>query len=207
MAPPKKPIGAGERFGSLVVTGFSHRTEKSDAYYEARCDCGRKVVVAQKHLRGRVRSCKPCSRTRHGMSQTAEHLAWSNMRRRCEDPSNVAFANYGGRGIRVCDSWRESFDAFFENVGPRPSSRHSLDRIDNERGYEPGNVRWATRAEQSRNRRDNRRLAARGETLCLSDWATRLGTVPDTIDGRLKRGWSVERAVTEPIHAEKRNHR
>lgn len=94
----------------------------------------------------------------HGMSHTPEHKAWLQMKTRCLNPNHQAFSYYGGRGITVCPEWIESFEAFFAHVGRRPSRRHSLDRIDNERGYEPGNVRWATAREQANNRRPARKV-------------------------------------------------
>jgi len=206
VAPPLKPIAPGERFGKLLVLRFAYRTAKSEAYYHVRCDCGDELQVAQKHLRGGVRSCRACGRTTHGMVKAPEYSVWHNMRRRCAEPSSASYAYYGARGIAVCERWA-SFENFFADMGPRPSPEHTIDRKDSGGNYEPGNCRWATRGEQARNRSDNRLLTFGDETLCLSDWATRLGIAPDTIDGRLRRGWPVERAVTEPPHRENRNHR
>jgi len=100
---------------------------------------------------------------------------------RCYRPRNHRYAWYGGRGIRVCDRWRTSFEAFLADVGPRPTPRHSLDRIDNDGDYEPGNVRWATSFEQSRNRRNVKLYTHDGETLTLSEWADRVGLPYSTL--------------------------
>lgn len=127
--------------------------------------------------------------------RTPEHWAWTQMRARCRNPKCPSYKNYGGRGISVCPRW-DSFAHFLVGIGPRPSDKHSLDRIDNDGDYEPGNVRWATRWEQQRNMRTNVLLTARGETLVLFEWARRLDVEPSTIQARLKRGWPVEDAVT-----------
>ena len=115
------------------------------------------------------------------------------MIRRCTVPGVVGYAEYGGRGITVCARWLESFDAFLEDMGPRPSDEHSLDRWpDREGGYEPGNCRWATREEQGRNTRANRRLTHGGETLTVVEWSERTGVPDHTIRNRLKQGLPVE---------------
>jgi len=106
----------------------------------------------------------------------------------------VAWASYGGRGITVCARW-DSYENFRADVGPRPSPAHTLDRIDNDRGYEPGNVRWATPVEQARNRRGNVRLTLNGITRTVVEWAAMLALGKSTIRYRLKRGWPVERAL------------
>jgi hypothetical protein len=144
-------------------------------------------------------------RFKHGHAvrgaRTPEYDAWSAIISRCENPANAKFADYGGRGIRMCSPWRESFPTFLRDVGPRPSGRHSIDRIDNDGDYKPDNVQWATRAEQLRNQRRSRRISFRGETLCLSEWAARQGIAWETLAGRLAAGWSAERALTEPATA------
>jgi lambda repressor-like predicted transcriptional regulator len=125
--------------------------------------------------------------------------AWSAMKKRCHDPRHRAYVWYGARGIRVCERWRKSFAAFAEDMGDRPEGT-SLDRIDNDGHYEPGNCRWATRLEQQANLRSNRKLTAFGDTLHLQAWSRRTGIRPNTIRERLERGWAVEAALsTAPV--------
>lgn len=122
------------------------------------------------------------------------------MRARCCYPRHKSYHLYGGAGITICDRWLHSFWAFVQDVGPRPSPKHTLDRRDGKRGYEPGNVRWATQQEQLRNQSRNRRLTLNGETYCLADWAERLGISRFAIRSRIvSLGWSVERALTTPV--------
>ncbi len=129
-----------------------------------------------------------------------EYNTWEGIKQRCHNPNEKRYAEYGGRGITVCVRWRESFEAFLADVGSRPSPEHSLDRLDNDRGYEPGNVRWATRSQQQRNRRTtNHRLTFRGETRCVTEWAEILGISERTLRARAVRGWSAERALTTPV--------
>jgi hypothetical protein len=144
------PLGAGYRCGSLVVLSEEIRGRHRVAL--CRCDCGvTKEVSADAIRAGRQRSCG-CARTVHGMSGTPEYRTWANLIDRCTNPCSKSYDRYGGRGIRVCDRWRASFEAFLADVGPRPSAKHSIDRYpDNDGHYEPGNVRWATRTEQQRN--------------------------------------------------------
>lgn len=135
---------------------------------------------------------------KHGLSYAPEYRAWQQMRLRCLDPEHAAYASYGGRGITVCDRWREDPAAFIADLGPKPSPKHELDRIDNDKGYEPGNCRWVTRKVNDRNRRSNRFVTFRGETLTIAEWCERLGLPGDTVRWRLSR-WTVEEALTTPV--------
>lgn len=127
--------------------------------------------------------------------QTPEYMTWAHMIKRCENQTYHGFANYGGRGIKVCERWRASFLAFFEDMGLRPSAKHSLDRKDVNGDYTPDNCRWASAKEQGRNRRNNRILTIAGESVTLAEAAERFGVNRGTIKGRLARGWTPEMAV------------
>lgn len=135
---------------------------------------------------------------RHGegraSSRTTEWRSWWAMRSRCGDPKHKHYATYGGRGITVCDHWTR-YENFIQDMGRKPTPRHTLDRIDGDAGYSPENCRWATRGEQSSNLRTNRRLTYNSETHSLAEWSRRSGIHPATIGARLRRGWSVERAL------------
>jgi hypothetical protein len=132
-------------------------------------------------------------RTYHGMSYTPEHVAWTAMWDRTTNPNNNSFPRYGGRGIRVCDEWRD-FAVFYHDMGPKPTPDHSLDRYpDNDGNYEPGNVRWATDAEQTHNR--HRWLTLGGKTATLHEWAATIGISVNGLRGRLASGWSEERIL------------
>lgn len=134
----------------------------------------------------------------HGMYGTPEYTAWANMLYRCNTPTARNYALYGGRGITVCPEWHQ-FEAFYADMGLRPSMRHSLDRIDNAKGYSPENCRWATAREQTNNRRCTRRVSFNGIVRPLSEWADELGVPYDFLIDRIgKYGWSIERAFTTP---------
>ena len=175
------------------------------------CQCGTvKRVFLFNVTRGLSKSCG-CHRSEvvtamkitHGQSRrgqkTSEYAIWHSMVHRCTNPANPAWSNYGGRGITVCERWR-SFENFYEDVGRRPDGL-TLDRIDNSKGYEPGNTRWATQREQMRNMRLNRVLEFRGESRCVAEWADLVGIKASNIHNRLKHGWSIEDALTRVEHA------
>lgn len=145
----------------------------------------------------------------HGQSYKPEYRAWQTMRLRCTVPTNPAYADYGGRGIRVCDRWLNSVTAFIEDMGPKPSPLHELDRENNDGHYEPGNCRWATRKVNDRNRRSNRFLTFLGETKTVAEWCELLGVPSDTVSWRIKAGWDIATALTTPARpkAPNRTHR
>lgn len=125
-------------------------------------------------------------------------VSWRALVARCYNTGASDYPRYGGRGITVCDRWRSSFSAFLEDVGERPDGM-TLDRLDSDGNYEPGNVRWATAQQQNRNRRNNRMLTMGGRTQCLADWSEETGIPRDTLGRRLKKGWPVEEALTRPL--------
>lgn len=135
----------------------------------------------------------------HHKTGTPEWIAWSSMKQRCGLPSRADFCHYGGRGIRVCARWQRSFENFLADMGKRPSTRHSLDRINNNGNYTPKNCRWATPFEQHNNRSDNTRIVHDGVSLTLSEWSLRLNRNRSTISRRLKSGWTVADALFKPL--------
>ncbi len=145
---------------------------------------------------GSSKGCRSCGSKRHGHSRTGTYRTWSGMVQRCSNPRSADFHNYGGRGIAVCERWR-SFDNFLADVGERPPGM-SLDRIDNDGNYEPGNVRWATRSENDRNRRSSRWVDYRGERRLLIELCEAFGVRWDTAAYRIRSGWTVEDAVETP---------
>lgn len=175
-------------------------------YADAECSCGLKARV-RVSAAGAPRSvgCKKCgdeSRRRHGhcpfRKPSPEYRTWQGMIARCANPRSAYFSNYGGRGIKVCDRWLRSFDAFIADMGPRPSGL-TIERIDNDGNYEPGNCRWATRTEQNRNSRNCHKLALNGVVMTTAEWARKLAVRSSLLRGRIHRGWSDERVLTEPF--------
>lgn len=137
---------------------------------------------------------------RHGKSHIAEFRIWSGMKQRCLDANSDSYHRYGGRGITICQQWVESFQRFLDDVGRRPSSKYSLERKDNEKGYEPGNVTWATRPEQAKNRRSNVRITYQGRTMILADWAREIGIGEHCLRQRIFiLKWSIEKSLTTPL--------
>lgn len=206
----------GKRFGKLVVIRRADTVSAAgQPYWFVRCDCGtEKDVQGMSLRRGATRSCgcemkrKTAERnTKHGLmprkGRSPEYDVWSQMVRRCTDPNHPHYHNYGGRGIAVDPTWR-TFAAFLKDMGSRPSALHSLERRDNDGPYSKDNCEWATRDVQARNRRTNRPLTFRGETMLMCDWAVRIGMKYGTLSSRLRYGWSVERALTEPLSASSR---
>lgn len=145
--------------------------------------------------------------TKHGQSikgqWTTEYLAWTEMKKRCLNKNYRHFDDYGGRGIKICKRWLESFLNFFEDVGRKPSPELQLDRLDNDLGYFKENCAWRTRREQCNNRRSNYWITFNGETKTLEQWSREVKLHSSSISRRIKRGWSVERAMTEPMRKTK----
>jgi len=139
-----------------------------------------------------------------GGTTTPEFRTWCHIRSRCLNPNNKFYSDYGGRGITVCQRWLDAFENFLADMGPRPSVKHSIDRIDNDGNYEPGNCRWATISEQARNTRQNRNIEFNGSTVCVTDLARMHGIDPRTLTRRLDSGRSVEEALGMQKHSRKR---
>lgn len=190
---------SGRRFGKLTVLGYVGRNKFDHHLWLCRCDCGNETLKTTSSLNsGRTVACGCYNASRkHGKVGTPEYATWSAMNQRCATPGHQAYADYGGRGIRVCDRWSHSFENFLADMGPRPGKGYSLDRIDNDGNYEPGNCRWSTQEQQMNNRRVNHKLTLNQRTMTVGQWAKETGIGVTTILRRLELGWSVERALTE----------
>lgn len=196
----------GRKFGRLTVVRKADSYAAGKIKWVCKCDCGNEKEVLANNLRsGHTNSCGCIFKTmniRHGHSRTVrggkdspEYRAWTGMKDRTHGNKTTRsfYPHYEGRGITMCERW-EVFENFLADMGPKPSPKHSVDRIDNNKGYGPDNCRWATCKEQARNTRRNVYLTYEGRTECLSEWASILGLKIPTIHYRLKRGLSVKQA-------------
>lgn len=203
----KKPLSAGQRFGRLIaLEELTERDRHGAIRWLCRCDCGAEKVVAGVALRnGLTQSCgclhvesAAALNRRHGQYLSRTYKTWAGMIQRCTNPRKRYYEHYGGRGILVCDRWRNDFESFRADMGECPEGL-SLDRIDVNGNYEPSNCRWATRAEQMNNTRTVTRLTVDGATKTLHEWASEKGINPRTLQKRLNSGWSHQNAVTTPV--------
>lgn len=211
---------AGLRFGRLTVIRKSEFVKNTNRLWECLCDCGNVVYVRADGLRrGTTRSCgclarelsseaakkSGAARRRHGQCVKNEegkrqriYSIWNRMKDRCNNPKSDRYSFYGGRGIKVCDEWNNDFAVFFEwAIASGYRDDLTIDRIETDGNYEPGNCRWVTVKEQANNRRSNHRLTHNGETHTIAEWAEITGLSYDTIKQRIsKLHWSVEEALT-----------
>lgn len=197
---------SGKRFPHFIVLEQAQSNKWGAKFWRCLCDCGN-TFTERSYLisSGKRQSCGCVLRatfqaniTSHGMSRSAEYNIWNGARDRCRNPNNKDFEKYGGRGIRFWPGW-DGFEAFIADVGPRPSPRHTLDRIDVDGNYEPGNCRWATPSQQANNKRCNIRVHVNGTDISLADYlGSSRGTRYSRINARLARGWSVADAIFQP---------
>ena len=189
-----------QRFGRLIALSRAENDKNQQKRWNCICDCGKLTTVYAGNIKcGETKSCG-CLRmeessTRektHGMAKSSEYNIWAGMKARCINIKHPAFERYGGRGIKVCDKWLESFEKFYEDMGERPSVKHSLDRIDNNGSYELSNCRWATDLEQARNTRRN--IMING--ISLPQYCEENGLSYNTITIRVRRGVPLEYAMT-----------
>lgn len=197
----------GQTFGRLTVISRAPNS-RGHAAWNVQCVCETSLIVRGYSLRQETTKSCGCLRrdvtskanATHGMAgrkKTPTYKSWENMKKRCTNPHNRDFRHYGGRGISICARWQD-FTLFLADMGRRPSPQHSLDRIDNAGNYEPENCRWTTPKEQHNNTRRNVRLTYHGVTLTVAQWAERIGIKSICLFMRLRRGWSIERALTPP---------
>lgn len=194
------------RFGRLVVIGYAGKRGVRH-FWNCKCDCGKSKTVEKSNLTsGNTTSCgcfalQLCRnlKMKHGLCRTKEYTCWTLMIRRCEKKNCREYKHYGGRGITVCRRWRKSFTAFLKDMGNKPTPKHSLDRINNNDSYRPGNCRWATWRQQRRNTRRVINVTHDGRTQCLSDWSSETGIAWIVLYRRLFiYNWTPKEAMTIP---------
>lgn len=202
----------GQKFGRLtVIERDTSRTGR--AYWICKCSCGTVKSICGKNLRnGTATSCGCYNREvwttkKHGLSHTKVYYTWQGMRGRCFDMKDKRYKNYGGRGITVCDEWRNDFQTFYDYVSKLEhfgEEGYTLDRINNDGNYEPGNVRWATIEEQANNKTDNHYVEVNGEQMTLAQIMRITGAALGTIQDRIRRGWTSEYLLQPPISKHER---
>lgn len=214
MAPISKAYNfidlAGQKFGRLTAVRYGYFSRRSQSW-ECVCDCGAVTEASSNALRtGRHRSCgceaheKTAARsTKHGWASNSarrdgkppgEYSVWATMLARCRNPAAVGYEKYGALGVSVCERWY-SFACFIEDMGPRPTSRHTIDRIDNDGNYEPENCRWATYTQQARNKSNNVLATIDGLTLTMKAWSEKLPFAYQTAIAYVGQGMTPEESV------------
>ncbi len=201
----------GREFNRWKVLGFSGWDSTKTALWNCVCKCGTKRIVNGRNLKGnKSRSCG-CIKEERAINRLGEfydglpaihrkeYQAWENMKQRCSNPNANFYHAYGGRGIKVCGRWADSFDDFLEDLGPVPSDDHSLGRLDNNGDYEPGNCEWQTDEEQYNNTQRSVLITWKGITKTATQWARELGVPVSRIKYRISIGWDVEAALTAPL--------
>lgn len=189
----------GQQFGRLTALYRLHNT-KGRTKWLCVCECGNLVEVKENNLlQGGSKSCG-CSRKhiniKHGKTNTRLFTTWQNIKNRCYNNCNNEYKNYGGRGIAVCDEWLHDFMSFYNwSMVNGYNDNLTIDRIDNNGNYEPNNCRWVTMKQQQQNKRSNRNYTINGETHCLSEWCEILGLKYSTVQSRIQRNRSIEKAL------------
>lgn len=206
-------ISAGDKFGLLTAREMTCRLSKSGrkrSHWICDCECGGSAIVDSGNLRnGNSRWCKDCAsryksvhKTRHGHTQrcapTKVYRTWQGIKKRILDPNDKRYSDYGGRGLDMDPRWRDSFEAFLDDMGEPPSKKHQIDRIDNDRGYWPDNCRWADLYEQGANKRNNVLIKWHGQTKTLAEWCRHTGVRYDTAKRRMYSGQSDPAVILSP---------
>lgn len=202
----------GRTFGALtVISRAPKKPYIGNAVWHCRCECGQRTdVIGYKLMHGSTTSCGCRKRARlaqfaktHGLSKTREYSIWCAMKKRCANSSDSHYHLYGGRGIAVCDQWRNSFETFLRDMGPVPSRNHSIDRIDTDGHYTPENCRWSNWVQQANNKGNNHRLTHEGQTRTITEWERHLRLPAGRVKRRILDGWTTERALTQPVRKQR----
>jgi hypothetical protein len=193
----------GQRFNKLTVLKQLKNDACNKKTWLCKCDCGNKKRIRGADLKNnRTKSCG-CLRITHGLSKNILFPVWQQIIQRCNNPNNKQYKNYGKRKIKVCWRWSnknpKGFANFLKDVGEKPSPNSQIDRINNNKGYSPKNWRWATPEQQARNTRHNHLLKYNEKEYCLAKWEEVTGIKQATIRYRIKKGWSVKKALTTPV--------
>lgn len=195
-AMPKSTDLSRRVYGRWIVISGAGKDSTGRPNYNCLCSCGTMAVVAGRSLMsGDSRSCGCLRRelqTKHGKRRSSEYKCWTNIKSRCLNEKASAYQHYGARGISICERWKNDFLAFYDDMGPRPSSKHSIERIDNTKGYQPDNCRWALPSEQVRNTRSTVFVRYQGQKMCLADAAASAGLSQSVVYMRRHRGWPEE---------------
>ena len=197
----------GQVFGRWTVIKRAKNSKTGSAQWVCQCVCGNQRIQKGIALRiGDSHSCGCLKREmteqrnyKHGKSETVEYYLWKGMKQRVLDKKSIGYKNYGGRGITICDGWKNCFANFLADMGPRPGPQYTLERINNDGPYAPENVIWATRIEQQANRQKNLRLTFQGKTLTLAQWSRETGFSYEALTYRLSAGWDISRILTQPL--------
>lgn len=194
----------GVRYERLVAIRVAHTDHRGQVSWLCKCDCGKYTRVRQL-LSGRIKSCGCYFKemqhtwvTKHGRYKTPEYTTWSALRQRCNNPRNKRYHRYGGRGIKVCARWQSSFESFYKDMGPKPSLKHTIDRIDNDKGYSKQNCKWSTHSEQNFNNSRNKPVFINGSKYTVKDLALAHNLHEVTIRSRIRLGFSGEDLIKPP---------
>lgn len=197
-------------FGQLLVISPDGKSSSGCSLWKCKCDCGNYTAVIHSRLvNGNTKSCGCLQRktaseinTTHGHTKkqkwSKQYRTWINISQRCTNPNQGNYHLYGGRGITMCERWRK-FENFLDDMGKPPTARHQIDRINNNEGYSPTNCRWATPEQNGRNKRNNHILTWNGMSKCLSQWSEEFCIPYCTLRMRIRRDWSIQKALTTPI--------
>lgn len=205
---------AGQKCGRLFVIARAGSLNRN-ATWRCICECGQECIRLGSAIRsGNTKSCgclhaetvrkkrpAPWSET-HGLSNTPEYKCWEDMKKRCNNPNAKNYKNYGERGIKVCKKWK-AFEGFFGDMGLRPTNRHTIERIDVNKGYCKENCKWATSREQARNKRTTVLITHEGKTMCAKDWSNHFGMSYPTFLSRYNRGISLSNMRPEDLRKNK----
>ena len=201
----------GQRYGRLVVEKLDYKDRYGQIHWRCRCDCGNYTSVVTTRLNsGKTQSCGCISRERiislskarstHGKSGTRIYHIWQKMKQRCYNEHIDGYKYYGGRGIIICDEWRNNFEFFYKwSISNGYTDKKTIDRIEVNGNYEPSNCRWVTSKEQANTRRSNRIINYKGESKSMKQWADEKGIGYNALCIRIKKGWSIEKALETPV--------